>query len=86
MEKNIQEEHNKTADTFDIKRGAEAVALIGAIAITEEIITSNERISAYAACSDCSNGCNNNCDGCSDNCYTRCTGKYMWSLRGRLCP
>lgn len=61
-----QENHNE----FEIKRGAEAIALMGTVAVTVNELIANSKLSASAACRS---GCSGKCKGCG-NCDSTCSG------------
>ncbi len=61
-----QENHNE----FEIKRGAEAIALMGTVAVTVNELIANSKLSALAACRS---GCSGKCKGCG-NCDSTCSG------------
>ena len=61
-----QENHNE----FEIKRGAEAIALMGTVAVTVNELIANSKLSASAACRS---GCSGKCKGCG-NCDSTCPG------------
>ena len=61
-----QENHNE----FEIKRGAEAIALMGTVAVTVNELIANSKLSASAGCRS---GCSGKCKGCG-NCDSTCSG------------
>lgn len=61
-----QENHNE----FEIKRGAEAIVLMGTVAVTVNELIANSKLSASAACRS---GCSGKCKGCG-NCDSTCSG------------
>ena len=61
-----QENHNE----FEIKRGAETIALMGTVAVTVNELIANSKLSASAACRS---GCSGKCKGCG-NCDSTCSG------------
>lgn len=61
-----QENHNE----FEIKRGAEAIALMETVAVTVNELIASSKLSALAACRS---GCSGKCKGCG-NCDSTCSG------------
>lgn len=61
-----QENHNE----FEIKGGAEAIVLMGTVAVTVNELIANSKLSASAACRS---GCSGKCKGCG-NCDSTCSG------------
>lgn len=70
-EKALNESNNtEENDTINIARGTEAIAIIGSIMVTEEILSHTHKI---ARAMDCVDGCSNVCaDGCSGSCTGNC--------------
>lgn len=76
-----QENHNE----FEIKRGAEAIALVGMIGVTAEEVEQfgSSRVLASCPCkaacksscnSSCSGDCKGYCNGCGGACSNNCSG------------
>ena len=61
-----QENHNE----FEIKGGAEAIVLMGTVAVTVNELIANSKLSASEACRS---GCSGKCKGCG-NCDSTCSG------------
>lgn len=61
-----QENHNE----FEIKRGAEAIALMETVAVTVNELIASSKLSALAGCRS---GCSGKCKGCG-NCDSTCSG------------
>lgn len=61
-----QENHNE----FEIKGGAEAIVLMGTVAVTVNELIASSKISALAGCRS---GCSGKCKGCG-NCDSTCSG------------
>lgn len=68
-----QENHNE----FEIKRGAEAIALVGMIGVTAEEVEQfgSSRVLASCPCraackSSCNSSCSGHCSGCNTTCNT----------------
>ena len=68
-----QENHNE----FEIKRGAEAIALIGIMGITDKQVEETHGLKAFASCKckgSCGSGCSGHCSGCGGACNHNCSG------------
>ena len=65
-----KQEEQKNHNEFEIKRGAEAIALMGTVAVTVNELIASSKISALAGCR---HGCSGKCSGCG-HCDSTCSG------------